>query len=298
MTLIKEIFFSTRDHRLRAGWRISAQSIIMLVLIGCLLLPFPLSLEALTSSSGLLWIQGAQFVGITLSIYLARRFLDKQNFISLGLRFNRKAVFDLLVGVFIAFLMMLFVFGVEISFGWVRFDAYAWELNTAQTVLGQTLITLTTFILVGWSEELLSRGYQLQNITSGLNLTWGVILSSAIFSALHLANFNATWAGAAGIFFAGIFFAFSYLQTKQLWLPIGLHIGWNFFEGVVFGFPVSGMEFFRLIHISVKGPELWTGGPFGPEAGLVLVPALILGIVLIHTYIHLQEEQGFESGYV
>jgi hypothetical protein len=117
-----------------------------------------------------------------------------------------------------------------------------------------------------------------------------VVISSAIFGVMHLGNPNATWVSAAGIFFAGLFLAYGYLATKQLWLPIGLHIGWNFFEGVVFGFPVSGLDIYRLIRITVDGPELWTGGAFGPEAGLVLLPGLLLGVALIYVYTKLMRE--------
>jgi len=77
---------------------------------------------------------------------------------------------------------------------------------------------------------------------------------------------------------------YAYLRTKQLWLSIGIHIGWNFFEGVVFGFPVSGLNVYHLIRITVSGPALWTGGEFGPEAGLIVVPAIIIGIGLIYLY--------------
>jgi hypothetical protein len=137
------------------------------------------------------------------------------------------------------------------------------------------------FILVGWNEELLSRGYHLQTIASGTNRFWGVILSSLIFGLLHIGNPNATWVSASGIFLAGLFMAYAYLRTGQLWLSIGLHIGWNFFEGPVFGFPVSGLNTFHSTHITVTGPELWTGGAFGPEAGLIVLPALLVGTILV-----------------
>jgi len=101
---------------------------------------------------------------------------------------------------------------------------------------------------------------------------------------LHLGNPNATWYSAAGIFLAGLFLAYAYVRTGQLWLSMGLHLGWNFFEGVVFGFPVSGLDIYRLLRIQVHGPELWTGGAFGPEAGLIVVPGLLLGTALIYGY--------------
>ena len=88
----------------------------------------------------------------------------------------------------------------------------------------------------------------------------------------------------AGIFLAGLFLAYGYLRTGQLWLSIGLHLGWNFFESAVFGFPVSGYDRPGLFHISVSGPEFWTGGAFGPEAGFIILPITLLGAVLIYLY--------------
>jgi len=81
-----------------------------------------------------------------------------------------------------------------------------------------------------------------------------------------------------------VYLVYGYIRTKQLWLSIGLHIGWNFFEGVVFGFPVSGLDIYALTRIKVQGPEIWTGGAFGPEAGLIVLPSLLLGAGLIYLY--------------
>jgi hypothetical protein len=152
-------------------------------------------------------------------------------------------------------------------------------------VLSGLTTALLLFVLVGWQEELVSRGYWLQNLTEGLNRTWGVIISSALFALAHLGNPNASWAAVLGILAAGLLFAYGYLRTGHLWLPIGLHTGWNFFEGTVFGYPVSGLSgLYQLVRQSVKGPALLTGGPFGPEAGLVLLPAVLLGALGVFIY--------------
>ena len=98
-----------------------------------------------------------------------------------------------------------------------------------------------------------------------------------------------------GIFLAGAFLALGYLTTRQLWLPIGLHIGWNFFEGVVFGFPVSGTETYSLLITNMVGPDLWTGGPFGPEAGIVVLPSLMLGALLIFIYSKVRSEKVLQE---
>jgi hypothetical protein len=65
---------------------------------------------------------------------------------------------------------------------------------------------------------------------------------------------------------------------------MGLHLGWNFFEGVVFGFPVSGLDIYHITHLHISGPMLWTGGNFGPEAGLIILPTIALGTGLVYLY--------------
>ncbi|MCP4142177.1 MAG: CPBP family intramembrane metalloprotease [Chloroflexi bacterium] len=277
-----KIFISPDEPRLRAGWRLLVHLLIMIpigMVTGAaskVLFPF--------WSGGALRGQLVNLIVMTLSVFIARRWLDKRSFTSLGLKVDKKMWVDLLAGIGITFLMMGFIYLIMSVLGWITFEGFAWEFESASSVTLNLLGMLAVFILVGWNEELLSRGYQLQNLADGINLPWGIIISSAVFGILHAGNPNATWISTVGIFLAGIFLAYGYVRTKQLWLPIGLHIGWNFFEGVVFGFPVSGTDGFTLTRISVDGPELITGGAFGPEAGLVLLPGLVLGTALIYWY--------------
>jgi len=176
------------------------------------------------------------------------------------------------------------IFFAEYSLDWLTFDNFAWQVETFSTIAKNIGLAFLTCLMVGWYEELLFRGYRLQNLADGLNPFWAVLISSIWFGLGHLTNPNATWISTTGIFLAGIFLAYPYLRTGQLWLSIGLHIGWNFFEGPVFGFPVSGLDFFRLTRTTIEGPKLWTGGEFGPEAGLILIPALVMGTLLVYFY--------------
>jgi hypothetical protein len=278
------------QRRLRAGWRILGL-IVLLVAITIAWELFALQLSRLLkarASYSLLAAQIGSFFAINLSVYLARRFLDRRSMVSLGLDRGRQAPWDLLAGFLIAGVMMLLIYFVERAAGWLTFQGFAWQnARLAETAL-TTLTLLVVFIIVGWQEELLSRGYLLQNIADGFNLFWGVLLSSFLFALGHIFNPNMGWPAAAGLFLAGIFLAYAYLRTRRLWLPIGLHIGWNFFESTVLGFPVSGLSLFSLIQHSIDGPEWLTGGAFGPEAGLVLLPALALGTILVYYYTRLE----------
>lgn len=283
--ILTRIFLSPDEARLRAGWRLLLQTLLIgvfnFLLVG---ITGILGIPKLSGKWGLLFSQVQELIRYASSIYIARRWLDRRSFESLGLRVSRRALFDVLAGNGIVFVQMGFVYGVMLTLGWLTFEGFAWEFDTLDTVLMNTLLFFVIFMLVGWNEELLSRGYHLQTIASGLNLFWAVLFSSAFFGLLHLNNPNASWVSTAGIFFAGVYQSYAYFRTGQLWLPIGLHIGWNFFEGVVFGFPVSGLDIYALTRIQVTGPVLWTGGAFGPEAGLILLPSLIVGSVLIYWF--------------
>lgn len=279
---IVPLFISTDEPRLRAGWRLLIQTLLMLFLFGLTISIvnwFGPSRRAVS-----VFNHFVNLFAITASVYIARRWLDKRSFESLGTKVSRRALLDISVGVGIAFLQIGFVFLFMRGLGWLTITGFAWESDPIPTVVMNLFTFLFIYVFASWREELLLRGYQLQTIASGSNLVWGAILTSAVFGLAHLGNPNATWAGAAGIFLAAIFLAYAYIRTRQLWLPIGLHLGSNFFEGPVFGFPVSGWDVYPMMHINIHGPVLWTGGTFGPEAGLIVLPALVIGVVLVHFY--------------
>ncbi len=289
-SMLATIFVSPDEKRLRAGWRLLIQELMQIALtfiLGLFIaipsLIFHWSLE-LSSATGWLINEVVEFLTIVISVWVARRWLDKRSFVSLGLQLDRLAWMDLAVGIGISAVLMAAIFLVESSMGWLRVTGFAWGSVSLSSVMLQTLAFLVIFILVGFNEELMSRGYQLQTIASGTNLAWGLILSSAVFGFLHLGNPHASWISTLGIIEAGFFMGLAFIWTRRLWLSIGLHIGWDFFEGVVFGFPVSGLQTYQLVRCSVSGPTLWTGGEFGPEAGMVSILALLLGIALVFLY--------------
>jgi membrane protease YdiL (CAAX protease family) len=282
------IFLSPNEPRLRAGWRLLVQTILLVILgiAAGMAIIVPIGLLKIDFDSPLVMLanQVTALFAITASIFLARRFLDKRSIVSLGLKLNRQALWDVLIGIGITFFQMGLVYGIEITLGWTKFEGYAWQMESGLAVAEGLGVWLVIFLIVGWQEELLSRGYHLQSLESGLKTFWAVLISSSVFGVLHLGNPGASWISTLGIVLAGLFLALPYLLTRQLWLSIGLHIGWNFFEGVVFGFQVSGIETFRLLRHTVSGPELWTGGAFGPEAGLLVIPAIALGSLLTVVY--------------
>jgi uncharacterized protein len=278
------ILLTPNESRLRAGWRLVAHFMLLIVFF---ILGTFLSTPILTGSPQLANLIGqvVTLIAITLATFIARRWVDHRSIPSLGLTWNGQSVKDLLVGIALPGLVMGIIFLAEWSLGWLNVKNLAWNSVSPITLLRDLLIMFLVFVAVGWEEELLARGYWLQNLEEGLRLPAALVVSSTMFALGHLANPNVTIWSILGLIVAGLFLAYGYLSTRQLWLPIGLHIGWNFFEGTVFGFPVSGTtNFFTLIESTRTGPELLTGGLFGPEAGLIQYPVLLFAAWLIYLY--------------
>jgi hypothetical protein len=267
--------------RLRAGWRLVIQMTILgwLLLLEIFAFAFARSFYHWQVSDTGLFILGIlfQLIAFTLSVYMARRFLDRRSFLDLGLRMDEDTATEIFLGVITAAGLWMLVF-----FGMAALHWLDWQ--RASSSWFQVVLYFLLFCVVGFQEELLCRGYILKTITGGWNVFWGMLISSAIFAALHLGNPGVSWMAMLGIFCAGMLLAFAAVRTGKLWLSIGLHTGWNFFEAVVFGFTTSGVVIPALMKIHLTGPLLWTGGAFGPEAGLIILPALAVGAGLVWAF--------------
>jgi uncharacterized protein len=125
-------------------------------------------------------------------------------------------------------------------------------------------------------EELLFRGYGLQMLIASVG-PWASILPLGIlFGALHLGNPGATYLSSAITAGFGILFGYAYLRSRDLWLPIGLHFGWNF-TLPLFGVNMSGLRIRVTGHeMTWSAGNLWSGGEYGPEASLLTLGALVL----------------------
>ena len=140
-------------------------------------------------------------------------------------------------------------------------------------------------------EEVLFRGL-LFRIVEQWTGTWiALVLSALLFGLSHLGNPDATLWGATAIAIeAGCMLAAAYAATRTLWLPIGLHFGWNFAVGGIFGSVVSGNGASQgLLQTVTSGPALLTGGAFGPEGSPY---AVVFGLVLTIVFMRLARRRG------
>ena len=136
------------------------------------------------------------------------------------------------------------------------------------------------------TEEILFRGVVFRLIEEWAGTWIALAVSAIIFGAVHAANPGASWISTLAIALeAGVLLAAAYVVTRSLWLPIGLHFGWNYFEGPVYGTQVSGHAILTsAITSHVSGSAWLTGGSFGPEAGLYAVFTCLLAAIGLLAY--------------
>lgn len=233
---------------------------------------------------------------VAISVWIAGRFLDGRSFVDFGFRLSREWWVDFGFGLLLGAFLMLVIFLVELAMGWISVTGAlvtgTWDGHFSVGIL----VSLVSFLAVGFYEELLSRGYQLRNLAEGLRwrfigpreaIILATLLSSVVFGAFHAGNPNASLFSTLNLAFAGVLLAAGYLLTGQLAIPIALHITWNFFQGNVFGFPVSGIVFGPATFLSVEqgGPDVWTGGAFGPEGGLLGLAAMAVGVLITAVWV-------------
>jgi uncharacterized protein len=132
-------------------------------------------------------------------------------------------------------------------------------------------------------EELLFRGVIFRLIEEWAGTWIALVVSAVIFGLVHARNPSATWVSTLAIALeAGVLLAVTFVVTKNLWLPIGLHFAWNFFEGPVYGAQVSGTTFLTSALVArFRGPAIFTGGSFGPEAGLAAVVTCVIAAAVL-----------------
>jgi hypothetical protein len=146
--------------------------------------------------------------------------------------------------------------------------------------LGGTLLVLLGWVVQGAAEEVLARGFLLPILGTRWGPVPGVIVSSLFFSVLHLQNPNVNFISIVNLFLFGLFTALYALYEGGLWGVFAIHTIWNWAQGNLFGFSVSGLDLQSTILFDLEeaGPDWATGGLFGPEGGVVVTLVLLGGI--------------------
>lgn len=247
----------------------------------------PDSAEALFSeisfdSPVMLILTGFSLLGSFAALWVATKFIDRKPLMSIGLSVKDKAN-EMLIGLGFAlafigglFLILWLIGAINIT-GYVGFKP-------------EVFIVSMMLFMAAFDEELIFRGYILNNMMDSTNNRWIALAgSSLLFALLHSGNPSvwSTWVPMTELFAAGFILGISYTFTKNLWFPTFFHFGWNFFQGL-FGFEISGInvDSWKMISHENTGnvPDIVSGGAFGIEGSVITLSCTIICTYLIFKY--------------
>ena len=165
-----------------------------------------------------------------------------------------------------------------------------YHIKSIQFDWEKQLFSFTLFFLVAVSEEIFFRGILFRMINRRWNIWAALVISALIFGGLHIFNDNATlWSSIAIAIEAGSLLGAAYAYSKNIWLPIGIHWIWNYTQGNILGFPVSGEDnVTSIITPEISGPQWLTGGSFGAEASVI---AAVIGLLISLWFIRKTKQQ-------
>ena len=235
---------------------------------------------------------------VAVATLLAARYVDRRRVGDLGLRREPGWLADLGAGLALGVLLQTLIAAVGLAAGWFR---------VADTLVGTAAgfaSVLLVFLVVGFYEELVSRGLLLVNVAEGLRfagarvaVALALAVSAVVFGLLHASNPGSSTASTVGITMAGAFLGVGFVLTGRLSFPVGVHVSWNATQGLVYGFAVSGLPIdAALVDLEPTGPTLVTGGAFGPEAGLLGMGAVVVGTLATVGWVRVRE--GLPDGLV
>jgi len=229
-------------------------------------------------------LQSFTLTACLIVVFLFRKFIDQRSIKSLGFSFKKRFI-DIVVG----FLIALGIIGVGsiilslfnyVSFSLSEIDIYS------------LFLSFLLFIMVALNEEIFARGYILNNLMSSMNKYLALSISAIIFALLHSLNFGLTIWAMVNLFLAGIILGSTYIFTKNLWFPISLHLFWNYFQGPVLGYSVSGQKHESAFTVKLFGSNLMNGGDFGFEGSIICTILLFMAIIMILRFYSKEPKQS------
>lgn len=205
--------------------------------------------------------------------WLTLRIFERRHLPDIGLWWNRASSSNLLLGLAGGAGGATAILLPALLFHAAHEVATPADLPTA----GSIVFTAVIIAAGAFAEELLFRGYAFQVLFGAVGPYASILPFAVLFALMHGGNPNASWFGLINTGAFGVLFGYAYLRSRDLWLPIGLHLGWNF-TLPLFGVNLSGLR------MKVTGYEmtwtagpLWSGGEYGPEAS-VLTSAVVLAL--------------------
>lgn len=229
-----------------------------------------------------------QFGMVAFLLFLWLHYKERRGFRSIGLR-GPNPLRRISQGFVLGALMMSLGVLIPVAFGQYALGASE-HAKLGMDAAVFLLPLLLIFVLQGSTEELVVRGYMLQMAGRQVPASVAILGTSMVFSAMHR---DAEIIPLLNIALYALFACFMAIRDGSLWQICGFHAGWNFFQGNIFGLPVSGHpEGTSLWNFgSATGSnDLWTGGAFGVEASLV--GTMLISILVLVSFVQLRKTQA------
>lgn len=256
---------------------------------------FPYDLPPLQTAFQEAFILVCTFVPIILLLWIWLAVIEKRPFWTLGLE-STGAIRKYLRGVLIGVGMFTTVVLTMSILGFTEFEGGDPGMQ-GLPALGSVLLIYIGWTVQGPVEEIVMRGW-LMPVIGGRYRPWlGIFISSLMFSSLHILNPNINILAIVNILLVGIAFALIALWEGGLWGVFGLHAAWNWAQGNLFGFEVSGLmpATGTLINLKESGPDIITGGSFGPEAGLITTILYLITCAILLFLLKQKNERGADD---
>lgn len=224
-------------------------------------------------------VEAGGLAAVVIALLIVALAVDRRPASTLGLP-PRRAIGGIVTGTIIGVLLFAVSVGMLVAMGYAR---YAPDFTTFDPTLLGWLLVIALFNCA--HQEFLVRSYPFQELWAKYSGAVALLVTTVIFVALHtqaiMQGTNGLIAG-ADVALASIMLGLAYLRTGALWVPIGIHTGWNAFQGPVLGISVTGTGSGVPWHaFTFNGPELWTGGSMGVEGGLAGLAGPLLGILIV-----------------
>ena len=221
------------------------------------------------------------FAFISLLVFFRVKVIEKRSLSSIGFNKNnwlKKYSLGFLIGL----VMMSIIVLILLSFGYITVEKNPIQL-VGISAISSILVILFGWIIQGATEEILTRGWLLNVLSTKYNIGVGLLISSTLFGLMHLTNPNVNYIAVINIILVGLFYGLYVIKTNDLWAVCGMHSAWNFAQGNIFGFEVSGLDVSvgSLIDLNLVGNNVITGGAFGPEAGIIATFILLVSIGIL-----------------
>lgn len=227
----------------------------------------------------LLWPAGI-FVSATVSVFLAAvtanwlamLIYEQRHLLAVGLQWDRASAANLLTGCLGGVGSAALVLAVPLMAG----AAHMQREPNSQAGIGSFFFVAILLLIGSSGEEILFRGYGFQILLRALGEGTTILAVGVLFGAMHAANPHATWLGLLNTAGFGVVFGYAFLRSHDIWLPIGLHFGWNFTLPLL-GVNVSGLTM-NLTGFTMRwsAGTLWSGGEYGPEASILTSAVLLV----------------------